>query len=212
MQKGVHWVNTEQFWAGDFGDAYTDRMVGHKMIESNMSFFANALVKAKGIKTILELGCNRGLNLAALEYLDPSTTKTGVDINAKSLHCLVSMFQDLGLDQPFIHCNSILNFEPIERYDLVFTKGVLIHQNPDHLKMIYDKMYALSNKYLLIAEYFNPTPVEVKYRGHDGKLFKRDFAGEMLDQLPLKLVSYGFTYSRDEMPQDNLNWFLMEKI
>jgi spore coat polysaccharide biosynthesis protein SpsF len=54
--------------------------------------------------------------------------------------------------------------------------------------------------------------VEIDYRGHSGKLFKRDFAGEMLDRFPdLKLVSYGFCYHRDEFPQDDSTWFLMEK-
>ena len=49
-----------------------------------------------------------------------------------------------------------------------------------------------------LVEYYNPTPVEVEYRGHVQKLFKRDFAGEMLDRFPdLTLVHYGFAYHRD---------------
>ena len=45
-------------------------------------------------------------------------------------------------------------------------------------------------KYICIVEYYNPTPVEVIYRGHKGKLFKRDFAGEMLDKYRnLKLIN-----------------------
>jgi len=95
----------EKLWHGSFGDEYTKRMVGKDWIESNMVFFTNALMKTKDIKTILELGCNRGLNLAALEYLDQSTIKTGIDINAKALHELSIMFDDLKLDQPYVHCS-----------------------------------------------------------------------------------------------------------
>ena len=70
-----------------------------------------------------------------------------------------------------------------------------------------------SNRYILIGEYYNPTPVTINYRGHDDRLFKRDFAGEMLDKhRNLKLVDYGFLYHRDNyFDQDDINWFLLEK-
>ena len=66
---------------------------------------------------------------------------------------------------------------------------------------------------ICIIEYYNKTPVEVPYRGHKGKLFKRDFAGEILDRHEdLMLADYGFVYHRDNnFPQDDLNWFLLEK-
>jgi spore coat polysaccharide biosynthesis protein SpsF len=55
--------------------------------------------------------------------------------------------------------------------------------------------------------------VALPYRGHDERLFKRDFAGEILDRFPdLRLVDYGFRYRRDpNFPQDDVTWFLMEK-
>jgi hypothetical protein len=45
-------------------------------------------------------------------------------------------------------------------------------------------------------------------------MFKRDFAGEMLDKFQdLRLLDYGFVYHRDtQFPQDDVNWFLLEKI
>ena len=201
----------EALWAGTFGNDYTKRMDGNAWIESNVDFFAKALIKAKGINSILELGCNRGLNLAALEYLDSSTIKTGLDINQDALHQLKSMFEDLYLDMPFIHCGSINQFDTLNTYDLVFTKGVLIHINPKDLESVYDKMYALSNKYILVCEYYNPTPMMIPYRGMDNKLFKRDFAGELIDRFKLKMIDYGFVYRRDKHPQDDLNWYLLKK-
>ena len=58
-----------------------------------------------------------------------------------------------------------------------------------------------------------PAPVAIPYRGHSDRLFKRDFAGEILDRHPqLQLVDYGFAYRRDpNFPQDDITWFLMEK-
>lgn len=202
----------ESFWAGKFGDEYTERMIGDRLIVSNIDFFSNALKKTHDVHTILELGCNRGLNLVALEYLDQSTVKTGVDVNARALYQLSLMFDELKLDTPYVHRETIAAFEPDSTFDLVFTKGVLIHINPEQLPEIYDKMYRLSNRYILIAEYYNPSPVEVNYRGHSGKLFKRDFCSDMLNKYPLKLVDYGFVYHLDEYPQDDLHWFLMEKV
>lgn len=94
-----------------------------------------------------------------------------------------------------------------------FTKGVLIHINPDKLSLVYDIMYKSSSRYILVSEYYNPCPVDIKYRGHSEKLFKRDFACEMLDQFPdLRLINYGFVYHRDpNFPQDDMTWFLMEE-
>ena len=70
-----------------------------------------------------------------------------------------------------------------------------------------------SAKYLLVAEYYNPEPVSIPYRGYSDRLFKRDFAGEILDAHPqMKLIDYGFAYRRDPVfPQGDITWFLMEK-
>jgi hypothetical protein len=57
-----------------------------------------------------------------------------------------------------------------------------------------------------------PTPTEVPYRGHSQRLFKRDFAGELMDRHPdLELVDHGFAWRRARLPQDDINWFLLEK-
>jgi spore coat polysaccharide biosynthesis protein SpsF len=97
---------------------------------------------------------------------------------------------------------------------MALIKGVLIHINPDMLSTVYEKLYSASCKYILICEYYNPSPVTINYRGHSDRLFKRDFAGEMLEKyIDLKLVDYGFSYKRDAVfPQDDITWFLMEKI
>ena len=100
-----------------------------------------------------------------------------------------------------------------KKFDLTFTSGVLIHINPDELQTVYKKLYDYSQRYVMVSEYYNPTPVEVNYRGNKGRLFKRDFAGEMMDMFPdLHLVDYGFIYHRDwRFPEDDSTWFLMEK-
>jgi spore coat polysaccharide biosynthesis protein SpsF len=95
----------------------------------------------------------------------------------------------------------------------VLLKGVLIHIGPSELPRVYDLTHRASARFICIAEYYNPTPVTITYRGRGNRLFKRDFAGEMLERFPdLRLVDYGFAYRRDPVfPQDDITWFLLEK-
>lgn len=49
------------------------------------------------------------------------------------------------------------------------------------------------------------------YRGHDDRLFKRDFGGYWLDHFSdLWTVAYGFAWKRIT-GLDNLTWWLFEK-
>ena len=101
----------EKFWAGEFGNDYTKRCIGDKLIENNISLFSDILPKARGVKSILEFGCNVGLNLAAIDYIDPSIVLSGIDINAQALAGLADMFQRLGKDQPYTFRSSIATFD-----------------------------------------------------------------------------------------------------
>lgn len=198
----------EKFWAGDFGNDYIDRNARARQLSANISLFSKALQAASGLGSIIELGANIGQNLKALNALLPKTRLSAVEINKKAVDELRSM--DIG---PTVFHDSILNFKKKETWDLAFTKGVLIHIDPQYLPLVYDTLFNCARLYILVAEYYNPVPVEVKYRGHSERLFKRDFAGEMLDRFPsLELLDYGFVYHRDHnFPLDDLTWFLLEK-
>jgi len=201
--------STEEFWAGEFGDAYTARNAGEALIKSNSELFRKALHGISGIGSIIEFGANRGLNIEALKRLFVGCPMkfTAVELNktaAESLRAIGDINVSVG---------SMLEFEVREQYDLSLSKGVLIHIHPDNLQKAYSKLYEASSRFVLIAEYFNPTPVEIEYRGHKGRLWKRDFCGEMLQLFPaLRLLRYGFVYAGDPVaPLDNLTWFLMSK-
>ena len=196
----------EQFWRSNFGTDYLDRNKDSSLVTANAQLFRKVFsFMDKVPNSVLELGANIGLNYLGIQDVEPSINYTGVEINPLA-H---SELSKLGVKTVLA---SIFDYEPSEQFDLTFTKGVLIHINPSRLNHVYETLYMSSKKYILVAEYYNPTPVEIEYRGHSGKLFKRDFAGEMLGNFPeLKLVSYGFCYHLDEFPQDDITWFLMEK-
>lgn len=204
----THETEQEAFWQGEFGNDYSERNRGSEWIASNTAFFSKVLARTSRVKEALELGSNIGLNLMALRQLLPTAKLSAVELNEKAASELKSNIPDLDL-----YVRSILDFQPSSTWDLVFTKGVLIHINPDKLTDVYELMYRASSRYILVSEYYNPKPTEVTYRGHTSKLFKRDFAGEMLDKFSdLSLVDYGFVYHRDpSFPQDDMTWFLLEK-
>jgi len=200
----------EAFWAGEFGDAYRERCaLEPALVAARTACMARMLAKAAPVESAFEIGCNIGLNLVALNRVSPGTELEAIEINegaAKQAH-------ELGIAN--ITQTSVLDFTPSRTYDLAMICGVLIHLNPDVLPQVYDVLFQASKRHILLFEYYNPTPVEVTYRGHEGRLFKRDFAGEMLDRYKgqLKLADYGFFYHRDPLSwSDDGTWFLLEKV
>lgn len=207
--KGSMGFKTEQeaFWSGPFGQAYTSRNTGSDFLRKGIAFWSQVLKHLMDVESAIEFGPNLGNNLRALQSLIPGVELSAVEINPEALNHL----KQLNLKQ--IYAQSFLEFKTDYVRDLSFCCGVLIHIDPGHLQTAYEALYRVSRRYVLISEYYNPDPVSLPYRGHENKLFKRDFAGEMLDLYPdLKLVDYGFIYKRDKhsLASDS-TWFLLEK-
>ena len=198
----------ESFWAGEFGSDYIARNQGDKLLASNLAFFGNVLRGARNPQSCIEFGANIGMNLKALKLLYPGIDASAIEINVDAAEELSKV---IPAGQVFNQ--SILDFKPTRTYDLALIKGVLIHLNPEVLPEVYDRLVEATGRYLVVAEYYNPSPVAIPYRGHNDRLFKRDFAGEIMERHPsMKLVDYGFAYRRDpDFPQDDITWFLMEK-
>lgn len=201
-------TDQESFWAGEFGTEYINRNTGAELLASNLAFFSQALRSVQRLGDCIEFGANIGMNLKALRLLYPHQQQYAVEINADAVVELRTILPITNVYQ-----TSILEFTPQRTYDLVLIKGVLIHINPDYLAHVYEALHSATGRYLLVCEYYNPTPVQVPYRGHSDRLFKRDFCGEILDRYSdLSLIDYGFVYRRDpNFPQDDITWFLMER-
>jgi pseudaminic acid biosynthesis-associated methylase len=198
----------EEFWAGEFGAEYARRTPIDSHLAANVALLERALLCAVDIADCIEFGANVGINLRALQMLRPRVIGHAVEINRTAAERLTTV-----IPAENIYCMSVLDFEPARTFDLVLSKGMLIHINPGHLGKVYRTLYRSARRYILICEYYNPAPVGIDYRGYKDRLFKRDFCGDMLDAYPnLELLDYGFVYRRDPMhPQDDVTWFLMEK-
>ena len=194
------------FWQGDFGTSYISRNESQELLASNLNFFSEIFSRAQFSPTsFIEFGANIGMNARALKLLYPNSKFAGIEIN-KDAHSQLKSVADEAL------LGAIEEVQIAAQYDVSFTKGVLIHINPSNLQIVYEKLYNSSSKFILVAEYYNREPVSVNYRGHEDRLFKRDFAGEILEKYSdLRLSSYGFSYHRAAFPQDDISWFLLEK-
>lgn len=198
----------EKFWAENFGNEYFERNKIQDIVPSKVNLFSEILKNTGSVNSFLEFGPNIGINLIAIKKLMPKAELNGVEINSiakkklEELKICKSLWQD-----------SILNFSKKNLVDFSFTSGVLIHINPEYLSKAYEALYHSSKKYILICEYYNPTPVSIDYRGFKNRLFKRDFAGDLLEKYPdLNLINYGFKYKNDNNhPLDDVTWFLLRK-
>jgi spore coat polysaccharide biosynthesis protein SpsF len=196
----------EKFWKSTFGNQYTGRTIKAKFYTTRIKMWSDILPQTLGINSVFEIGTNIGLQLDIIKLLNPNRKieTAGIEINKKAFLIAKKKHKVQNI--------SVLDFKPKKKFDLTFSAGVLIHLPPEKLKHAYKVLYNSSNKYIVISEYFNTSPVEVVYRGHSNKLFKRDFAKEIKNLYDLELIDYKFMWSEDNFfPCDNTTWFLFKK-
>ena len=182
--------NTEQFWSGAFGNEYLQRC--RVDWESRKPFWQSA-VEYCTPGSALEVGCNAGWNLQAIQSVDSSIELYGVDVNATA----VEEARQQGFEAQCTSAVTIAGLFDPGSIDLVFTCGVLIHVAPEDLDSVMRAIVATSGRYVLAVEYAADQEEEVEYRGHAGKLWKRPF-GKLYEQMGLKLLSVGEAGGFDE--------------
>jgi pseudaminic acid biosynthesis-associated methylase len=200
-----------EFWRGDFGNAYVDRNVASpEHLRARVAMWSEILghTLAAPPRSILEVGANLGINLRALRALTGARLYA-VEPNSKARDVLVAdgvvAAEDLRGD-----IATQIEF-PAGVADFVFTSGVLIHIHPDQLRESIAEIHRCSSRWIACIEYFSDKPEMIPYRGHDDRLFKRDFGSFWLDHFPdLRTVAYGFVWKR-VTGLDNLTWWLFEK-
>lgn len=194
-------TDQEAYWINN--DAYHERSPGDE--EANYAMFRKALACSdlKYDCSILELGCGTGAGLRAMQRCFSYPKLTGIEINRDAIEKAPNYARLIRA--------SILDWEPDDEWQLVYTRGVLIHIHPDDLPKAYATMVKASSRYVLTCEYFAPQRRMIPYRGINDRLWAADYAGEIMDAHGLKLVDYGFVSKRDLHPQDDLTWWLLEK-
>jgi len=198
------------FWTGHAGNRYIKRNQSSDENHKNrINFWKNILsrVALNNNSKILEVGANIGLNLKAIKSIkkfdlyaiEPNSNACQEIIKNNILdkeHLLHDVANEIGFSD--------------NKFDIVFTCGVLIHIHPENLLDAMKEIYRVSKKYIVCAEYFSDKDEEINYHGEDGLLFKKDFGSFYLDNFPnLKLIDYGFSWKR-VTGMDNLTWWIFE--
>jgi pseudaminic acid biosynthesis-associated methylase len=206
-------IDTQQLrqWCGDFGDDYVSRNSFEDWkLEPGKEAFRRILKKIE-INSIMEIGCNIGLNLIFLSDLYKKNIDLyAVEPNKKAFSILTS---DSRIRLKNAWNTSVFELPvPDEYVDLVFTSGVLIHIAPADLGAATDEIVRVSKKYILCIEYFSHIPESIRYYDMENLLFKRDFGSFYLDRyLNLECIDYGFLWQRELKIFDNLTYWLIEK-
>jgi pseudaminic acid biosynthesis-associated methylase len=198
-------------WTGAFGDAYVDRNAATaEAVQTRLRMLAPILARLDGEppRTILECGCNVGLNLRALRQL----TRAELHAVEPNGHARQRVLDDRVLEVGQLHEATLGNLPFADGVmDLVFTTGVLIHVPPDQLERAMREVYRVSRKYVLAIEYFSAKADAVEYRGQTGMLWKRDFGSAYLDLFgDLVTVDVGFLWHRTT-GCDDATWWLFRK-
>ncbi len=207
----THSTPQAEFWRGDFGDAYTDRNLAlADQMQARLKLWSEILAHTISAppKSCLEVGANLGVNLRALQQLT-SARRFAVEPNDKARSILV---RDGVVEASDLKGGLAAKIDFPDRVaELAFTSGVLIHIHPDQLAASLSEIHRCSARWIVCIEYFSDKPEMIPYRGHDDRLFKRDFGSLWLDSFPdLRPVAYGFAWKRIT-GLDNLTWWLFEK-
>ncbi|HSL76156.1 MAG TPA: pseudaminic acid biosynthesis-associated methylase [Candidatus Limnocylindrales bacterium] len=193
----------ERLWAGDFGKRYADR---NAVLDGRRAAFWHDLVDRHGIRSVLEVGCGQGGNLAPLvQRLEPADV-WGIDvndvaiararINAPGANIVRSRARLLPFRDGFV--------------DLAFTMGVLIHQPEESLATVIAEIARCARSYVLWGEYHAPQTEAVPYHGETGALFRRDYADIYRTLHPeLSVVDEGFLDADSGF--DRVTWQLLAR-
>ena len=201
------------FWKGNFGNQYTERNAVDldNLYEKNFGLTRTVLnndmlTDVHTNASILEAGCNRGLQLELLRR-QGFTKLWGIDINAKALEHARKEKQNNIVE------GSILDIPFKDNYfDLVFTSGVLIHIHPSSIKPALSELYRTTKKYIWCFEYFADTYTEIPYREKTNKMWKADFLNIFMELYPdLAIIKQKKLQYFDEPGKEDM-MFLLKKI
>lgn len=194
-----------QFWAGAFGDDYTNR---NQVDWKKRVPFLRRILEVAPATSFLDVGCNAGWNLLALREIvgNERLTATGIDVNQKALEQAAAEGLDVIFASALQCCDDPLSIECAE---MVMTSGVLIHVPPAELTQTLRAIRDASMQYVLAIEYASVSGAEeaIEYRGHEGRLWRRDFGKCFVDLGGLELIETG------EAPGfEDCRYWLLEKV
>lgn len=197
--------DTLNFWSGDFGTAYTAR---NRVDWRARIPFWDRLVAKYGFRSVYEVGCNAGWNLSAIRHSihGYNVQSYGCDVNRFA----VAQAKAAGFEVKHGTVDTFEDDSCVGMQELSFTSGVLIHVAPDDIKKMMQAVIDASCDYVLSIEYEDETEVEVEYRGHAGKLWRRPY-GKLYQEMGLELIETGKLGEEDGFDKNGITYWLLRK-
>lgn len=197
----------KEIWEDKFGANYTDRKLENHQTERGLreKFWSKLVSDLKGIKSIVEVGCNAGMNLEGIYKADNNLSIIGVEPNLYA----IEKAKKIANGRYDIIEGNIFDLNDDLKSDLIITCTVLIHISPNELVEAMKNLYDISSSYILIMEYYWPSIKKVEYRGLENALWKQDFGALFLENFDVELVETGFLDERDGF--DRTSWWLFKK-
>ena len=203
-------METEQLkkiWISKFGDEYTRRklLVHEKEGEARKAFWSMLFNVLPDVKSVIEIGCNAGMNLEAIYEYNSTLEIRGIEPNKYAL----IKAHELAAGRYIVLPGNVFEMPPDLKADMIFTCTVLIHISPNNLISALKNIYAAANSNILLMEYYWPELKEIEYRGLRNALWKQDYGVLLLKNFDVKLIETGYLDKRDGF--DRVTWWLFEK-
>ena len=209
-------TSQENVWSSDHGFRYVIHHMGENWQDNiRIPVWTQFLSQVPDVDSICEFGCNIGANLKAIRHVNPDVALSGIDINPHAVKMLQK--EDIG----DIHCASILDVDMDRQYDLVFTRGVLIHIHPDEVPKAMHNMAKHAKRYVLIYEHYSADPHTLvgynpnskEARPDEGYQFWGDFSGDFQSLYPdWQVVATGVNDKLDRVPKEgDLHWTIFRR-
>lgn len=159
-KKKISMNNNSELWT-----KYTNDNEDKKQVE--LSKFIYHLAIGLGTKRICEAGCNVGNNISSFpNYFDVH----GVDMNKYALEKAKKKYPNFKFQLESIKKTSY----PDSFFDLVFTRGILIHIPEKEVDDVLIELLRISKKWIFNLEYFGTDGKMIKWKRGDDLLWYRN--------------------------------------
>jgi RimJ/RimL family protein N-acetyltransferase/ubiquinone/menaquinone biosynthesis C-methylase UbiE len=137
--------NREEFWKNIKGYHETNTSHG----EEQRIFLAKMLLE-NNVESVLELGCNSGGNLLHISKVLPNIKLVGLDICENAIKYGVEVEKNPA--QMIV--GSIYDLDRFEdnSFDVVFTRGVMMHVNHEKIRGVLKNMARIAKRYVINIE------------------------------------------------------------
>jgi hypothetical protein len=206
----------EKAWFGKHGFRYIIHHLDEDWERTRVPVWETLLGLIPQTSSVCEFGANIGANLKAIRHLRPDITLMGIELNPVAVELLRG--ENLPAKQ-----GSIANADLGEQFDLVFSRGVLIHIKPADLDRVLQNMAVHSRRYVLIYENFSEqmhsldryAKAVTKTTGleSEGYQFWGDFSREFQSKFPAwTVIGSGVDLKVGQAPADgDLFWTIFER-